>query len=194
MFLMNWFSGILGWLGLGNKKAKILFLGLDNAGKTTLLHMLKEKKVAQLEPTQHPHDEELTMGKLKFRVHDLGGHDVARDLWTDYFVACNAIIYLVDCNDRERFAETKAELDKLLSNDQLQGIPFLILGNKIDMQRAASEPELRQALGLQPHLTGKNTPKSSLPKGMRPLELFMVSVIKRMGYRDGFQWLATYLD
>ena len=136
----------------------------------------------------------LTCGCYDRRVHDLGGHDVARDLWTDYFVACNAIIYLVDCNDRERFAETKAELDKLLSNDQLQGIPFLILGNKIDMQRAASEAELRQALGLQPHLTGKNTPKSSLPKGMRPLELFMVSVIKRMGYRDGFQWLASYLD
>ena len=264
MFLMNWFSGILGWLGLGNKKAKILFLGLDNAGtgprpnaackrvkrvrvrcarrdagcagKTTLLHMLKEKKVAQLEPTQHPHDEELTMGKLKFRsrsvstrsrvparrvrhaaarredvpcrsagmvlmvrvcvgrVHDLGGHDVARDLWTDYFVACNAVIYLVDCNDRERFLESKAELDKLLSNDQLQGIPFLILGNKIDMQRAASEAELRQALGLQPHLTGKKTARGDLPKGMRPLELFMVSVIKRMGYREGFQWLASYLD
>mmetsp|Transcript_12825 Transcript_12825/g.20160 ORF Transcript_12825/g.20160 Transcript_12825/m.20160 type:complete len:194 (-) Transcript_12825:43-624(-) len=193
MFLVNWFSGILNWLGLGNKRAKILFLGLDNAGKTTLLHMLKEKKVAQLEPTQHPHDEELTMGNLKFRVHDLGGHDVARELWQDYFTAVNAIVYLVDCNDRERFTESKAELDKLLSNDQLQGIPILVLGNKIDMQRAASEAELRQALGLQPYLTGKGK-KVDLPKGMRPMELFMVSVIKRMGYREGFQWVAQYID
>ena len=128
------------------------------------------------------------------RVHDLGGHDVARDLWTDYFVACNAVIYLLDCNDRERFVESKAELDKLLSNDQLQGIPFLILGNKIDMQRAASMQEVIQALGLQPHLTGRKTSRSDLPKGVRPLELFMVSVIKRMGYKEGFEWLGTYLD
>jgi GTP-binding protein SAR1 len=89
------------------------------------------------------------------RVHDLGGHDVARELWADYFTAVNAIVYLVDCNDRDRFPEAKSELDKLLQNDQLQGVPFLILGNKIDMQRAASEPELRQALGLQHYLTGK---------------------------------------
>eukprot|EP00287_Rhodomonas_sp_CCMP768_P015392 CAMPEP_0196757428 /NCGR_PEP_ID=MMETSP1091-20130531/103658_1 /TAXON_ID=302021 /ORGANISM="Rhodomonas sp., Strain CCMP768" /LENGTH=194 /DNA_ID=CAMNT_0042106203 /DNA_START=1 /DNA_END=585 /DNA_ORIENTATION=+ len=194
MFLVNWFNGILGWLGLGNKRAKILFLGLDNAGKTTLLHMLKEKKVAQLEPTQHPHDEELTMGKLKFRVHDLGGHDVARDLWQEYFTAVNAIVYIVDCNDRERFTESKSELEKLLSNEQLAGVPIVLLGNKIDMQRAASEAEIRQALGIQPYLTGKGTKKADLPKGMRPMELFMVSVIKRMGYRDAFQWIAGYID
>jgi len=118
---------------------------------------------------------------------------VARELWQDYFTAVNAIVYLVDCNDRERFTESKAELDKLLSNDQLQGIPILVLGNKIDMQRAASEAELRQALGLQPYLTGKGK-KVDLPKGMRPMELFMVSVIKRMGYREGFQWVAQYID
>ena len=76
-----------------------------------------------------------------------------------------------------------------------QGVPFLILGNKIDMQRAASHQEVIQALGLQPHLTGKQKKgQSELPKGVRPLELFMVSVIKRMGYREGFEWLGTYLN
>jgi GTP-binding protein SAR1 len=128
------------------------------------------------------------------RVHDLGGHDVARELWAEYFTAVNAIVYLVDCNDRERFGEAKEELDKLLNNDQLAGIPILVLGNKIDMQRAASEAELRQALGLQPYLTGKSSKRGDLPKGMRPMELFMVSVVKRMGYREGFQWVAQYID
>eukprot|EP00961_Rhodomonas_salina_P009853 132766-Rhodomonas_salina.2 len=129
-----------------------------------------------------------------FRVHDLGGHDVARDLWQEYFTAVNAIVYIVDCNDRERFPESKQELEKLLSNELLSGVPIVILGNKIDMQRAASEAELRQALGIQPYLTGKSTKKSDLPKGMRPMELYMVSVIRRMGYREGFQWIANYID
>jgi GTP-binding protein SAR1 len=128
------------------------------------------------------------------RVHDLGGHDVARELWADYFTAVDSVIFLVDCNDRDRFPEAKAELDKLLSNDQLVGVPFLILGNKIDIQRAASEVELRSALGITHQLTGKSSRKADLPKGMRAMELYMVSVIKRQGYRDGFQWVAQYID
>ncbi|CAI9779734.1 unnamed protein product [Fraxinus pennsylvanica] len=192
MFSMNWFYGILTSLGLKQKKAKLLFLGLDNAGKTTLLYMLSDERLAQHQPTQYPTSEELSMGKIKFNAFDLGGHQIARRVWKDYYAKVDAVVYLVDASEKERFMESKKELDALLLDESLANVPFLVLGNKIDVSYAASEDELRYYLGL----TGLNTGKSKVDlteTNIRPLELFMCSIVRKMGYGEGFEWLSQYI-
>ncbi|CAF1295767.1 unnamed protein product [Adineta ricciae] len=191
-FLWDWFTSILSSLGLHKKSGKLVFLGLDNAGKTTLLHMLKDDRLAQHVPTLHPTSEELVMGNMKFTTFDLGGHAQARRVWKDYFPAVDSVVFLVDAVDRTRFAEAKAELDSLLTDEQVANAPIVVLGNKIDLPGAVSEQELRYLLGISTATTGKGNVARADIAG-RPMELFMCSVLRREGYGEAFRWLSQYL-
>jgi GTP-binding protein SAR1 len=156
--------------------------------------MLKDNRTVSAEPTIHPNSEELIVGQLKLRAFDLGGHETARRLWGDYTTTVDAVVFVVDAIDRQRFPEAKRELDNLLSSDELRGIPFLVLGNKIDMPTAASEEELKYALGLQ-DTYGKDVKEPYDDRQVACLiEVFMCSVVRRMGYKDAFQWLSHFLS
>nr|XP_027205391.1 GTP-binding protein SAR1-like [Dermatophagoides pteronyssinus] len=189
--MFSWFWGVLNRLGLAYKKGRIVFLGLDNAGKTTLLNVLKDDRLSMHVPTVHPHSEELVIEGINFQTFDLGGHETARRIWKDYLATVDGIIFVVDAADRTRFEEAAEELNLLLASDELVKTPICVLGNKIDKPNAASEQELRASLGLPEHLTyGKDYKSRS---ATRPVELFMCSVSRRMGYNDGFKWLSRFL-
>lgn len=104
----------------------------------------------------------------------------------------DAVVYLVDAFDKERFAESKKELDALLSDESLASVPFLILGNKIDIPYAASEEELCYHLGLMGITTGKGRVNLA-ESNVRPIEVFMCSIVRKMGYGDGFKWVSQYI-
>jgi GTP-binding protein SAR1 len=153
IFLFRWFDAILQALGLKNKQARILIVGLDNAGKSTLVHKLCTNEVRSFVPTIKAHSKTFTLGRIEFTAWDLGGHEQVissfllffdrflscyfmqvRDLWEEFYSNADAVVFMVDSADKQRFDEAKGELYQILESDELKSVPILILGNKNDLE------------------------------------------------------------
>lgn len=191
----NWVFDYLGLFRVTNifkKQGTLLFLGLDNAGKTTLFGALKNGRVSSSTPTQRPSSDDMTYGKIFFKAFDIGGHEAARSLWRDYSHNASAVVFMIDATDTGRFHESMQELKKLLDMEEFKNVPFLLLANKIDKQGAVSREQMMSVLNASLiYTTGTVQANSAEP--IRPMELFMCSVVNGAGYGDGIRWLVQYL-
>ncbi|XP_075923843.1 ADP-ribosylation factor 6-like [Petromyzon marinus] len=135
----------------GNKEIRILMLGLDNAGKTTILYKLKSGKGVATKstvPTVGFNVETVSYKSASFSVWDVGGQHKIRSLWRHYYTGTQAIVFVVDCGDRDRVDEARQELSSLLSDSEMRGVSLLVLANKQDAPEAMRPAELQEALGL----------------------------------------------
>ncbi|KAK3601861.1 hypothetical protein CHS0354_041784 [Potamilus streckersoni] len=161
VFFWDWIRNIIAYFGFG-RQAKLLLIGLDNAGKSTLMDRLASGRLIQHPPTDQARSKELSLGNITFTAYDLGGHVQARRVWRDYFPAVDGIVFLVDAADSSRFQEASIELDSILHDETISHVPIVVLGNKNDKREAVEEENLSNILGLTIYRTGKVSHNFSL--------------------------------
>jgi len=164
----------------GQKDIRILILGLDNAGKTTILYKLQCGEVVSTIPTIGLNVESVTYKNIKFQVWDLGGQTSIRPYWRCYYANTNAIIYVVDSADPERLTTSRDELQAMLQEEELKDACLLVFANKQDLPGSLSEAQVSEALSL-----------SSLKS--RQWSIFKTSAIKGEGLHEGLDWLVNSL-
>jgi len=164
----------------GNKSQRILILGLDGAGKTSILYQLQLGQIVNTIQTIGFNMETVTFKNIRFQVWDLGGQTSIRPYWRCYYANTDAIIYVVDSSDRERLALAKQELIAMLEEEELASSVLAVFANKQDISGAMSPAEISEALGL-----------SALKN--RQYQIFQTSATKGEGLVEGLDWVATKL-
>lgn len=163
------------------RDVRLLMVGLDGAGKTTILYKLKLGEVVTTIPTIGFNVETLHYRNLSFVVWDVGGQDKIRPLWRHYFRNTDGLVYVVDASDRERLACAKEELHAILSDSEMRAAVVLVMANKQDMPRALNVAQLVEALDLR-------------ALGARPWHLQGTCAISGEGLYEGMDWLSRIVE
>ncbi|KAL5476255.1 hypothetical protein EMCRGX_G026177 [Ephydatia muelleri] len=163
----------------GHKEFCLLMIGLDAGGKTTVLYKLKLGEIVTTIPTIGFNVETIQYKNIDFVTWDVGARDKARPLWRHYFKNTDALVFVVDSNDRERMAECRYELHRVMEDKELEGCVLLLLANKQDLPNALSIDEITTQLDLS----------SFSEKNIR-WHIQGTCATKGEGLYEAFDWLA----
>ena len=125
-----------------NKEARILVLGLDNAGKTTILKKLSDEDPTNTTPTQGFNIKSLQQDGFKLNVWDIGGQKAIRPYWKNYYKNTDSLVFVVDSADKRRLKEAAEQLKSILVEPELAGVPLLVFANKQDLLSAMEAEEV----------------------------------------------------
>ncbi|KAK4179032.1 putative ADP-ribosylation factor family protein [Triangularia setosa] len=133
---------------LKDKELRILMLGLDNAGKTTIVKKIMDEDISTVSPTLGFIIKTIDYGGYKLNIWDVGGQKTLRSYWRNYFEKTDALIWVVDATDRLRIDDCREELHGLLQEERLSGASLLVFANKTDVDGCMTGEELKEGLRL----------------------------------------------
>ncbi|MBN3277192.1 TRI23 ligase, partial [Polyodon spathula] len=160
---------------------RVVTLGLDGAGKTTILFKLKQDEFMQPIPTIGFNVETVEYKNLKFTIWDVGGKHKLRPLWKHYYLNTQAVVFVIDSSHRDRLMESHSELAKLLTEKELRDALLLIFANKQDVAGAVSVEEVTELLSLHKLCCG------------RSWHIQGCDARSGMGLHEGLDWLSRQL-
>jgi len=142
------------------RRYHVVILGLDAAGKSTVLYQLRFHQYVSTSPTIGFNYERVRLDApavsgVSFDVWDVGGQDKVRPLWRSYTRTTDGIVFVVDSHDLERLEEAKVELSRTAHMPETLGVPMAVLANKNDLPGSRSADEIQRQLGLQDVLAGR---------------------------------------
>ncbi|KAK2874792.1 hypothetical protein QQF64_003109 [Cirrhinus molitorella] len=176
IFFSNLFSRLL-----KKKEMRLLMVGLDAAGKTTVLYKLKLGEVVTTIPTIGFNVETVEYKNISFTVWDVGGQNLIRGLWRHYYQNTKGLIFVVDSSDHDRIETAAEELNAMLAEDEMRDVVLLVLANKQDLPKAMPAHELTDRLGLH---------------AQRGRQWFVqpTCAVQGSGLYEGLDWLSNELS
>eukprot|EP00239_Pterosperma_sp_CCMP1384_P007870 CAMPEP_0197854654 /NCGR_PEP_ID=MMETSP1438-20131217/25070_1 /TAXON_ID=1461541 /ORGANISM="Pterosperma sp., Strain CCMP1384" /LENGTH=172 /DNA_ID=CAMNT_0043469475 /DNA_START=227 /DNA_END=742 /DNA_ORIENTATION=+ len=158
------------------KEIRILMVGLDNAGKTTIVKRINGEDISTISPTLGFNIKTMSFRNFTLNIWDVGGQKTLRSYWRNYYERTDGLVWVVDSADKRRLEDCRQELHKLLGEEKLAGASLLILANKQDIQGALTHEQIEKALDMD------------AMRSSRHCTTVACSAVEGQGLLEGFDW------